>query len=174
MLEVVPAVPSCRVVQHERGTKKEGLADVGCVCQPGDHVWQLGVAGAGVTNFAVAYRMVCWEGTSEGSVGRAAEMMLSTAHTPTAVLVRSPRGLAGEKGLECGGLVEAPIGRTPLPRDGSGRECGGALDLTHITLILTVAVLHSSFGLSHHTLNVRILPTPIPITGPLALGVPAS
>ena len=46
MLEVVPAVPSCQVVQHERGTRKEGLADIGCVCQPGDHVWQLGVAGA--------------------------------------------------------------------------------------------------------------------------------
>ena len=127
----------------------------------------------------MAYRMVCWEGTGEGSVGRAsvgraAEMMLSTAHTPTAVLVGSPRGLAGEKGLECGGLVEAPIGKNSLAQAWERTECGGAPDLTHITLILTVAVLHSSFGLSHHTLNVRILPTPIPITGPLALGVPAS
>ena len=131
MLEVVPAVPSCQVVQHERGTRKEGLADIGCVCQAGC----CRSRSARVTNFAGEVV----NGTGEGSVGRAAEMM-STAHTPYGA-VGSPKGLAGEKGLECGDLVEAPIGRTPLPRDGSGRECGGALNLTHITLILTVAVL---------------------------------
>ena len=135
MLEVAPAVPSCQVVQHERGTRKEGLADVGCVCQPGDHVCQLGCCrshSVRVTNFAGEVV----DGTGEGSVGRAAEMM-STAH-PHYGAVGSPKGLAGENVLECGDLVEAPIGRTPLPRHERGQ---GGCALTHITLILAVAVL---------------------------------
>ena len=158
---------AAKLSDNERGTRKG--AGRRWLCLP---TWRPCLAvgccrsrSARVTNFAGEVV----DGTGKGSVGRAAEMM-STAHTP-AVAVGSPRGLAREKGLECGGLVEAPIGRTPLPRDGRGRECGGALDLTHITLILTVAVSsHSSFGLSHYTHNVRILPTPTPMTGPLALG----
>ena len=33
--------PSC---PRWEGTRREGLPDVGCVCQPGDNVWQLGAA----------------------------------------------------------------------------------------------------------------------------------
>ena len=56
------------------------------------------------------------DGTGEGSVGRAAEMM-STAHTPTTVLLAPRKAWLEKRAGVCGGPVEAPIGRTPLPRD---------------------------------------------------------
>ena len=96
--------------------------------------------------------------------------MMSTAHTPTTVLLAPRKAWLGKKCWSVGVSSKLPLEELPCP--GMGVDGSVGVPSTSPTSPSSSLLLssHSSFGLSHYTHNVRILPTPTPMTGPLAPG----